>query len=293
MSGGGRTVWRAKDAAWWRREWIVELGEEFGAAGPSVIDWLECEAKSQNDGGRVKAGPRTVARGCFVDLVTVGHVLSRSVTLGLLVDYEDKGGRFECRISWWQADQDKSSAAIRKARQRAANTGDSESLSRSVTVSHGESRPVTECPTTGQDRTGVPTANAVGKARKRATRRVDQTKRPENFPDHLSSVGGDVLTVLRRIWNDRGGVEPQPRGVGLAIMRNERADHKRIAQELEHYLTSGRGVRARCQDVTKRYGDWVADAVAADRPSAAATVSDLDRKRLESARSLMSERGVG
>jgi hypothetical protein len=150
----GRTYWHAKDAAWWRREWIVALGEEFGSAGPAVIDWLECEAKAQNDAGRVKAGPRTVARGSFVDVVTVGHVLSRSVTLGLLVDYVERAGRFECRIVWFVADQVRAQAASRKNRQRngaTANTETSEPLSRSVTVGHGESRSVTKCPTTGQD----------------------------------------------------------------------------------------------------------------------------------------------
>lgn len=171
MSGGGRTVWRAKDAAWWRREWIVELGEEFGPAGPAVIDWLECEAKSQNDGGFVKAGPRTVARGCFVDVVTVGHVVSRSVTLGLLTDYTESDGRFTCRISWWKADQEKALAARRKAQQRVqdpTDTGDSPPLSRSVTVSHGESRSVPECPPTGQDSTEEekPSSSAAARADK-------------------------------------------------------------------------------------------------------------------------------
>lgn len=145
---GGRTVWRAKDAGWWRREWIVALGEEFGAAGPAVIDWLECEAKAQNDGGLVKAGPRTVARGCFVDVVTVGHVLSRAVTLGLLLDYRESDGRFICRIAWWQADQQRLADTVRKQRQRNGATADPDDMpppSRPVTDGHGESRPVTKC----------------------------------------------------------------------------------------------------------------------------------------------------
>lgn len=154
----GRTYWLAKDAAWWRREWIVVLGEEFGPAGPAVIDWLECEAKSQNDGGRVKAGPTTVARGTFVDVVTVSHVLSRAVTLCLLLDYEEHGGRFTCRIAWWQADQGKASAAKRKRDWRAGgpeNTDDPAPLSRSVPDCPGESRSVPKCPPTGQDSINV------------------------------------------------------------------------------------------------------------------------------------------
>ncbi len=150
----GRTYWQAQDAGWWRREWIVTLGIEFGAAGPAVINWLECEAKAQNDGGWVKAGPRTVARGSFVDDVTVGHVLSRAVTLGLLADYEESNGRFTCRIWWWKADQERAGAASRKANQRGRESTNTDDSPPDVTVGHGESRSVTECPPTGQDRRG-------------------------------------------------------------------------------------------------------------------------------------------
>jgi hypothetical protein len=114
----GRTIWWPKDTAWWRREWIVDLGEEFGSAGPSVIDWLSCEAKVQDDGGRVRTGVKSVARGSFVDLVTVGHVLSQAVTIGLLEDFEGGVGRFECRISGWTADNERGSATLRKRKQR-------------------------------------------------------------------------------------------------------------------------------------------------------------------------------
>lgn len=147
----GRTIWWAKDCAWWRREWIVVLGEEFGPAGPAVIDWLSCEAKAQNDGGWVKTGRRSVSRGCFVPLVTVGHVLSRSVTLGLLEDFSELNDRFQCRISGWRSDQERGQAAARKQAsrdaKRAANGGlepnpgagqavTSHALSRPVTVGH-------------------------------------------------------------------------------------------------------------------------------------------------------------
>lgn len=118
----GRTVWLPKDAAWWRREYVVELGEEFGAEGPAVLDWLCCEAKAQNDGGTVKAGYRSVGRGCFVDVVTVGHVVSRAVQLGALDDFEGDDRRFTCRISGWASDQAKGFAAARKAGQRARET---------------------------------------------------------------------------------------------------------------------------------------------------------------------------
>jgi hypothetical protein len=140
----GRTVWWGKDSAWWRREWIVELGEEFGSDGPAVIDWLSCEAKAQNDGGFVKAGRKSVARGCFVNVVTVSHVLSRAVTLGLLDEFTERQGRFTCRISGWQADQERATAAARKAKERSRNAKDLGALSRSVTPCHETSLNRTE-----------------------------------------------------------------------------------------------------------------------------------------------------
>lgn len=145
----GRTYWWGKDSGWWRRERIVLLGEEFGAAGPAVIDWLACEAKAQNDAGRVKAGVRSLSRGCFVDVVTVGHVLSRSVAIGLLDDFEEADGLFTCRISGWEKDQERSRAADRQARARArrsaADDGDppAPATPPEPVTGRDESRPVT------------------------------------------------------------------------------------------------------------------------------------------------------
>lgn len=139
----GRTVWQAQDAAWWHREWIVDLGEEFGSAGPACINWLECEAKAQNNSGYVKAGFKTLARGVFADLVTVRNAVSRAVTLTLLVEFEEDAGIFKCLISWWHADQEKALGAARVARHR-------KGLTEVVTVGNGESRSVTS---TGQDST--------------------------------------------------------------------------------------------------------------------------------------------
>jgi hypothetical protein len=135
---GGRTIWWGKDCAWWEREAVVALGEEFGAEGPAILDWLSCKAKAQNDGGYVKAGFRSVARGCFIaELVTVSHVLSRAVTLGSLDDYEESGVTFTCRISGWKADQARAGAAVRKAKSREfLDAG--HALSRPVTVGHAE-----------------------------------------------------------------------------------------------------------------------------------------------------------
>lgn len=153
----GRTVWWPKDAAWWRREWVVALGEEFGPAGPAVVDWLTCEAKAQHDGGRVKAGLRSCARGAFVDVETVGAVLARAAALGALDDYEHADGRFTARISGWEQDNERGRAAFRKSRQREREQGEvtDRDVSRPVTPGHGES-------VKGQERTGQEeTADAV------------------------------------------------------------------------------------------------------------------------------------
>lgn len=133
---------------------MVELGEEFGSDGPAVLDWLSCEAKAQNDGGWVKGGHKSVARGCFVDVVTVGHVLSHASQIGALDELSGENGRFSCRISGWQADHERGRAAVRKAEERARREGLSSApepdpgdgqavtdgdLSQVVTPSHGKS----------------------------------------------------------------------------------------------------------------------------------------------------------
>ena len=144
----GRTVWIMKDAAWWRREYVVALGEEFGPAGPAVLDWLACEAKAQNDGGWVKAGPRAIARGTFIDVDTVCHVLSRAVTWGALDDYREADGRFVCRISGWASDQERGRAVNRQAakrdRDRAQNPDEQGLFASTAPVTERDvSRPVT------------------------------------------------------------------------------------------------------------------------------------------------------
>lgn len=240
----GRTVWWPKDSGWWRREYVVELGEEFGPAGPAVLDWLSCEAKAQNDGGRVKAGIKSAARGCFVDVLTVGHVLSRSVTLGALDDFEERGGRFVCRISGWSSDDARGRAAVRKARQRERESGSVEpdsphmdavterDTSRPVTVSHAEFH-------TGQDSNKEKSAPHSSK---RGAKRVDQSVLPATFPAGLSSVARECLAVLLRVYENRGGLEPSMRGVGMAITANPERDFVHIAGQLEHWALAGAGL---------------------------------------------------
>jgi hypothetical protein len=164
----GRTVWWPKDSAWWRREHVVELGEEFGPAGPAVLDWLTCEAKAQNDGGSVKAGLRSCARGAFVDAELVGRVLARAAELGALDDYERADGRFTARISGWEQDNERGRAACRKARQREREAERDDGVtdrdrSRPVTPAHGHSPTGEE--STGQQQTAEAVTAPAGAAR--------------------------------------------------------------------------------------------------------------------------------
>jgi hypothetical protein len=124
----GRTVWRAKDAAWWRRERVVELGQEFGAAGPAVLDWLEGEAKAQNDGGRVKTGFRALAHGVFTSHDEARAIVARAIEIGALDDFEEQGRGFIVRVSGFTHDQTLGRDAMKKAATRATGpegtTGD-------------------------------------------------------------------------------------------------------------------------------------------------------------------------
>ncbi len=148
----GKTYWWAKDAAWYDRENVIALGEQFGPGGLAVMDVLCCMAKLENDAGGVFTGYRAVGRKAMVHPSIVVEIVEYATTIGLLDDLDPHpdGGRFGCRISGWTADQEKGRATERKAKQR---------KSRSVTPSHAQSRPVTgsHAPVgdrTAQDSTG-------------------------------------------------------------------------------------------------------------------------------------------
>jgi hypothetical protein len=205
----GRTVWLAKDAAWWRRARIIELGEEFGSDGPAVIDWLSCEAKAQNDGGWVKTGQRAVSRGCFVDPVTVGRVLSTAVTLGLLDEFKSSGSVFTCRISGWKDDQEKVLAAARKAAQRARAADETPAKPAKDNAGQDETQrdesrsvpPRPEKSLTGQDRTVEEPPLPPQGGRARDLRVYEQELGAwvdDRLPGATPSVVGALASFLRR-----------------------------------------------------------------------------------------------
>lgn len=132
-----------------------------------------------------------------------------------------------------------------------------------------------------------------GSSTKQTTKgNVDQSEAPPSLPEVLLVRLPEVLTILRGVWDVRGGREPQERGVGLAMLRNPKADHVAVARQLEHWLLAGNGQHASTADIAKRFGDWCADAPASRPQAVISPVSELDRKRLESLKSLQSERGI-
>lgn len=116
----GRTTWWAKDAAWHRRELVVELGEEFGAEGPNVVDVLACWAQEQRAAGEVRGGFRILAREAFVTVSHAQSIVERAAEIGALKDLtiDEDGRRFTCRVAGFRADQDRGRAAWRQAEKR-------------------------------------------------------------------------------------------------------------------------------------------------------------------------------
>lgn len=123
----------------------------------------------QNDRGRVKSGSRTIARGTFVAPETVSHVLSRSVTLGLLDDFVETERGFTCRISGWEQDQERGRAAARQAISRSSKP-QPRGLSRSVTESHANS------PTEENSRKETPPLTPLTGGNEKSVAFLDQVK---------------------------------------------------------------------------------------------------------------------
>ena len=78
----GRTTWWPKDAAWLRRELVVELGDEFGPSGPLVLDALCGWAQEQRSSGLVRGGWRALAREAFVTVCCAQTVVERAAQIG-------------------------------------------------------------------------------------------------------------------------------------------------------------------------------------------------------------------
>ena len=215
----GRTTWWPKDAAWHRRERIVELGEAFGAAGPNVVDVLCAWAQEQRASGSVRGGFRSLAREAFVDVADVRAIVERAAELGALDDLEIEDvtaghGRFVCRVSGWQSDQERGRAAFRKQAQRdreTASHGESQPDHRSgsgrAPDDDSESRPVTESPPpdlTRQERTEAPLPPEGERKREKAAFENDMREWAE---EHFPAADPRLVAALAA-WLRSKGIAP-------------------------------------------------------------------------------------
>jgi hypothetical protein len=146
----------------------VELGYEHGPAGPLVVDWLLCEARSQNPprtgDGSVRAGYAAIAQGCYLaDSAQAKRIVQTCVDLGLLDDFTDQERTFDARISGWDADVNQPLDAARKAQARAkSGRGTSGDIVGQVGTNAQKSQDVPECPPTEQDKTEQKNSNSTG-----------------------------------------------------------------------------------------------------------------------------------
>lgn len=189
----GRTIWQAQDCSWWLRERVVELGEEFGPAGPAVANWLECQAKLQNASGKVKAGYRAIARGAFLHggAEEAERVVRFAVAIGFLTNLEEGSRTFVATVSAYRSDQSRGRDTITKGDRR---TGE-------PTVESGETdRTTPDKP--GQD----PTSPVAPRERREEERRGEDNKaasqpvEPARLDDARHRLQSAIVDRLFQHW---------------------------------------------------------------------------------------------
>lgn len=218
----GRTIWFSQDVARHRRGLMVELQDEFGPVALAVDVVLCSHAKMQNDGGAIREGFAAIAREAGMNgrADEVREFIGRAAAIGWLDDLEvdEDGRRFRCRVSGWRADQDRAGAAFRKQAQR----------TRADVTTRDVSRQVTECPPTGQDRTGdnppIPPAGGRTRDRRLFDQQLDDYVASQ-FPDprdpdlepnvrgavlHGARTHDEVVDYLTRYRPDLLGAERTP-----------------------------------------------------------------------------------
>jgi hypothetical protein len=256
----GRTLWRAKDCGWSARDRVVELGEEFGPAGPMVLDWIEERAKLENDGGRLKSGFRAIQRGAFLrgGIEEAERIVRHAAEIGALDDLavDEHGRTFTCRVSGWQADQTMGRAAFRQREKRTRETSHEDDV-----TGRDESRPVTHRHVslkTGEKRTEEETDSLRSSdSSARASTRPDEP--PDDFPDDLRPMLDAVLPILTRIAAERGAAAVTVRAVARTLANYPRRPHFRAAQDLEHWLVDGTGRTVKVKDVVGFYRNQLRD----------------------------------
>lgn len=245
VDGTGRTVWHAQDCLWWSRERVVELGEEFGPAGPAVANWLECQAKLQNSGGLVKSGYRAITRGVFLQggVDEARSVVEFAVSIGFLKEFVPASRTFVARVSAYTADQARGRDTLSKADRRAEKPPpDKSGQTRTcpVPVGTGEERTGEDTPSLRSDgsRAGAPAAPAPP---------IDRV--PDDHPAELRGVVEPVHAVLSRVAAARGANAVTLRATAMAIAAFPLRPHLEAALELEHWLVEGTGQRNKVRDV--------------------------------------------
>lgn len=159
----GRTSWYPTDAAEHDRELNVELGDEFGPAGPLVMRVMKDLAAQQSlrTDGTVRTGFRVLAlKAAKIDRDECRRIVERAGEIGALDDLviDEDGRRFTCRVSGWKADFRRGKETLKKGDQRAGDTSpevetdaDPSATDEDVSPSTGDMSP--KIPPTGHDTT--------------------------------------------------------------------------------------------------------------------------------------------
>lgn len=230
----GRTSWYAHDAAWHRRELIVELGEEHGPPALSILTALKGMAQEQRDpDGEVLTGYRTLAREAFVDVAQARAIVEAAAEIGVLDDLSqlEDGKRFTCRVSGWRADQEKGRAAFRQAASRARRADE--------TAQESGKEPVT--PRTDRD---VVTSNV--------TESRDVTTKP---PPDITKQEPPVVPQGGRD-RDLAKYESDVRAFAEALLPNAEPQHAYEAVEQAIRAQSGPTAPATAEKVIAHIQQW-------------------------------------
>lgn len=253
----GRTTWFARDAAFHRRELIVELGAEHGAPALAVLDVLSAWAQEQREGGQVKGGYLTLAREAFTAIDAARAVVEHAARIGVLDDFEllPDGRRFTCRVSGWRDEQDRARAANRQSNARDTAVTDRDIPSPAVTDRDEARQGVTDRDgpsPTRPDQTKKLASLASGERANRSKKPVgpsDADEPPPDFPDELRAALPGVVAVLQRIAAARDANAVTTAATARAMQSYPRRPHIRAAEDLEHWLVHGTGQRTAVKDV--------------------------------------------
>lgn len=167
MSDGvGRTSWFSMDAAWDDRDYQLDMGERFGAAGIAAM-YVFWSISQQQTGAAVARANRAGLPADFPIQVNyrqlrrrahlqdddqAREIVAYATEIGALRSFEshENGRRFSCIVSGFAADQKRGDAALRQRDYRHSkdpnpeNTRDFGSLSHEIETCHPDAGPVAQ-----------------------------------------------------------------------------------------------------------------------------------------------------